>query len=58
MKTSERIVFLSKNAIEICDRFSLIIQEKQAGKGTNSFDDETFAIIAALLDYKCVTAIE
>ena len=44
LKISETTNFFSQNLNELCDRSSLIIQEKQAGKDTSRFDSEVFAM--------------
>ena len=41
LKTSETTIFLLQSSNEKCDRFCLIIQEKQAGKDAKRFDIES-----------------
>lgn len=52
----QKVIFLSENPNELCDRLHLIIQEKQGGNDTNRFDNEIVAIIDKLLEYKSITA--
>ena len=48
-------IFLSENPNELCDRFKLILQEKQAGNNSDIINQEIVAIIDKLLEYKCIT---
>ena len=52
---SEWTNLLSENHNNLCDRRCLIIQEKQAGNNTTTFDIEFVAIVDILLKYKCIT---
>ena len=51
----QKVIFLSENPNELCDRLHLIIQEKQGGNDTNRFDNEIVAIVDKLLEYKSIT---
>ena len=51
-------IFLSENADELCYRFSLLLQEKQAGNNSDITDQEIIAIVDKLLEYKCISKKE
>ena len=46
--------WLSSDPNELCDRFNLILLEKQAGKNSDIIHEETIAIVEKLLEYKCI----
>ena len=50
--------FLSSDPNRLRDELILLLQEKRAGKKSNVFDEETFAIVAELLDFKCISTIQ
>ena len=47
-------IFVPYNPNEICDRLKYLLQEKQASKFLNIFNEKTVAIIDKLLEYKCI----
>ena len=49
-----KIIFLSSDPDELCDRLKLLLQEKQAGKNSDIINNEVVAIIDVLLKYKCI----
>ena len=51
-------LFLSENAVELCDRLRLLLQEKQAGNNSDIIDQEIIAIVDKLLEYKCISKKE
>ena len=50
-----KTIFLSSDANELCDRLKLLLHEKQAGNNSDIINDEIFAIIDKLLEYKCIS---
>ena len=50
-----KTIFLSSDANELCDRLKLLLQEKYAGNNSNIINEEIFAIIDKLLEYKCIS---
>ena len=50
-----KTIFLSSDANELCDRLKLLLQEKYAGNNSNIINQEIFAIIDKLLEYKCIS---
>ena len=50
-----RIIILSSDAIELCDRLRLLLQEKNAGNNSKLIDEEIVAIVDKLLEYKCIS---
>ena len=50
-----RIIILSSNPNELCDRLKLLLQEKQAGNISDIVNDEIVAIVDKLLEYKCLS---
>ena len=54
-KSFLKILFLSENADELCDRLKLLLQEKQAGSKCDIINDEIVAIVHILLEYKCMS---
>ena len=48
-------IFLASDPNELCDRLKLLLQERQAGKNSDIFNNEVVAIIDVLLKYKCIT---
>ena len=49
------IKFLSPDPDELCNRLELLLQEKQAGNGSNILNEEIIAIVNKLLECKCIT---
>ena len=49
-----KTIFLSSDPNEICDRLKLLLQEKHAGNNSDIINEEIFAIIDKLLEYKCI----
>ena len=43
-------IFLSSDPKEFCDRFKILLQEKQAGNTTNLVNEEVVAIAGKLLE--------
>ena len=50
-----KTIFLSSDPNELCDRLKLLLQEKHAGKNSDIINEENFAIIDKLLEYKCIS---
>ena len=50
-----KTIFLSSDPDELCDRWKLLLQEKQAGNNSDIINNEVVAIIDVLLKYKCIT---
>ena len=50
-----KTLFLSSDSNELCDRLKLLLQEKHAGNNSNIINEEIFAIIDKLLEYKCIS---
>ena len=50
-----RIIFLSSDPNELCDRLKLMLQEKQAGNHSDIINDENVVINDKLLEYKSIT---
>ena len=49
-----KIIFLSSDPNELCDRLKILLQEKHAGNNSNITNEEIVAIIDKLLEYKCI----
>ena len=47
--------FLSSDPDELCDRLSLLLQEKQSGNNSDIINDEILAIVDKLFEYKCIS---
>ena len=45
--------FFSSDSIELCDRLKLLLQEKQAGKHSDTTNKKIVAIVDIFLEYKC-----
>ena len=50
-----KTIFLSFDAIELCDRLKLLLQEKHAGNNSDIINEEIVAIVDKLLEYKCIS---
>ena len=50
-----KTIFLSSDPNELCDRLKLLLQEKHAGNNSDIINEEIFAIIDKLLEYKCIS---
>ena len=50
-----KTIILSSDPNELCDRLKLLLQEKHAGNNSDIINDEIFAIIDKLLEYKCIS---
>ena len=50
-----KTIFLSSDPNELCDRLKLLLQEKHAGSNFHIINEEIFAIIDKLLEYKCIS---
>ena len=49
------IIILSSDPSELCKRLGLLLQEKQAGNSSDIINQEIFAIVDKLLEYKCIS---
>ena len=47
-------IFLSENHNELCDRFKLLLQEKQVENNSVIINDEVVATVDKLLENKCI----
>ena len=50
-----KIIILSSDPNELCDRLKLLLQEKHGGNNSNLIDEEIVAILDKLLEYKCIS---
>ena len=50
-----KTIFLSSDPNELCDRLTLLLQEKHARNNSDIIDQEIVAIVDKLLEYKCIT---
>ena len=50
-----KTIFLSSDPVELCERIKLLLQEKQAGNNSDTFNQELFAIVDKLLEYKSIS---
>ena len=50
-----KTLILSSDPNELCDRLKLLLQEKHAGNNSDIINDEIFAIVDKLLEYKCIS---
>ena len=50
-----KIIFLSSDPNELCNRLKLLLQEKNGGNNSNLIDEEIIAIVDKLLEYKCIS---
>ena len=50
-----KTIFLSSDPNELCDRLRILLQEKHAGNSSDIINEEIFAIIDNLLEYKCIS---
>ena len=50
-----KTLILSSDPNELCDRLKLLLQEKDAGNNSDIINDEIFAIVDKLLEYKCIS---
>ena len=48
-------IFLSSDPDELCDRLKLLLQGKHSGNNSDIINDEIFAIVDKLLEYKCIS---
>ena len=55
MASGVTTIFFSVNAVELCDRLKLLLQEKHAGNNSDIINDEIIAIVDKLLEYKCIS---
>ena len=53
--TETKTRFLSSNLIELGDRLSLLLQDKQAGENSDKIIEEIVATVDTLLENKCIT---
>ena len=53
-----KTIFLSSDPNELCDRLKLLLQEKQAGNNSDIINQEIYAIVDKLLEYKCISKKE
>ena len=54
-KSSSNTKWLSYDPKELCDRLTIIIQGKQAGKIFTKIGEEFIAMADKILEYKCVS---
>ena len=50
-----KTIFLPSDPDELCNRIKLLLQEKQAGNKSIIINNEIFAIVDNLLEYKCIS---
>ena len=50
-----RTIFLSSDPDELCNRLTLLLQEKHAGNNSDLINDEIVAIVDKILEYKCIS---
>ena len=50
-----KTIFLLSDPNELCDRLKLLLEEKHAGNNSDLINQEIFAIVEKLLEYKCIT---
>ena len=50
-----KILFLSSDPDELCNRLKLLLQEKHAGNNSDLINEEIVAIVDKLLEYICIT---
>ena len=50
-----KLLFLSSDPDELCNRLKLLLQEKHAGNNSDIINDEIVAIVDKLLEYKCIS---
>ena len=50
-----KIIILSSNPDELCDRLKLLLQERHAGNNSDIINNEIVAIVDKLLEYKCIS---
>ena len=55
MASRTSTAFLSSDPNELCERWKLLLQEKQAGNNSDITIDEIVAIVDKLLEYKCLS---
>ena len=51
-------LFLTSDTDELCDRITLLLQEKHAGNESDIFNDQIVAIVDKLFEYKCMSRKE
>ena len=49
-----KTIILSSNPDELCNRLRLLLQEKHAGNNSDIINEESFAIVDKLLEYKYI----
>ena len=49
------IIFLSSDPNDLCDRITLLLQEKNAGNNSDFINKEIFASLDKLLENKCLS---
>ena len=50
-----KTIFLRPDPNELCDRFKLLLQEKQAGNNSHKINEQRIAVVDKLLEYKCIS---
>ena len=50
-----KIIFLSSNLDELCNRMKLILQEKHGENNSDLINEEIVAIVDKLLEYECIS---
>ena len=51
-------IFLSSDLDELCNSLKILIQEKRAGNNSDIINQEFFAIVDKILEYKCISQKE
>ena len=47
---------LPESFYELCDRLKLLLQEEQARKNSDIFNEELIGLFDTLLEYKCISS--
>ena len=55
MASGVSTIFIPSDPNELCDRWKLLLQEKQAGNNSDIINDEIVAIVDKLLKNKCTS---
>ena len=50
-----KIIILSSDPNELCNKSKVILQEKQAGNNSEITNEEIAAIVDKILEYKCIS---
>ena len=55
---ASKTIFLSFGCNELCNRLTLLLQERKAGNNSNIISQQFIAIVVELLKYKCMSQKE